>query len=217
MISLASAGLSCQTAFQLARFVGEQPFRLSFAQGPIDWLICPPDSLADWLDAGMPLFERGELDVRKGQVWWQRFDIYFWHGFYTRSIQTRWGPTQPRLDIKATFNHELSELAHQREKFARLDPLNTRFFVSNTQNNLESAVFTSGEEHRYRFSAATIQRLRDSLTRFYGGPIRLHCVTRSDRASASLLGKADTFVLDPDQSEWSGEESGWNALLKQCL
>ena len=251
MTTLASLGISCQTAFQLARFAERNPTSATFAKGPIDWLICPPENLALWLDAGMPDFKRGEVTIRRGTpwwkrfdfergevtirrgstAWWKRFDIYFWHGFYTQPAQLWWQRIGNRfrsliyaqtwhksyLDIEANFARELSKLAYGRERFRSLDPATTLFFISNTLNSLATDVFAAGEEARYHFSEASLQTLSESLKRFYGVPVRLHCVTRCDRATASMLSKANVSVLTPDQSIWTGDDKAWDGVLEQCL
>ena len=213
MITLTSAGISCQTALQLARFARRQPADVTFVKGPLDWWICPPESLAHWLNAGLPDFKRKEICVRRGSAWWERFDIFFWHGFQTIPEPAR----PPCVDIDTSFDRELSKLAYLRHKFLSLDPATTLFFISNTQNNLDTAVFKTFEEEQYYFTEDVLQALIDSLNRFFRVPIKLHCVTRSDRATQSLLNRDCVSVIDSDRSEWFGDDIAWDGIIKQYL
>jgi len=214
---------------QLDQFAKEGIADVAFVHGPLDWLLCPPENLARWLDEGMPVFERGEISEWRGRAWWNRFDICFWHRFFVkkrpwwRSIGNRLKPpfhkvrTQPYLDIEKTFDRELSKLIYQREKFLALDPLKTLFFISNTQKSLDGTIYTTGEEHLYHFTETSLHTLHDSLSRFYGVSVKLHCVTRSDRATPGLLTQDSTSVIDSDQSENIGDSIAWNRIIRKCL
>lgn len=213
MITLASAGISCQTALQLNCFATKQPADITFVKGPFDWWICPPENLAHWLNAGMPDFKCKEICVRRGSAWWERFDIFFWHDFYTIPE-----PGQPSyVNIEINFDRELSKLAYLRYKFRSLNPATTLFFISNTQNNLDTAVFKDYEKDRYYFTEDILQTLVDSLNCFFRAPIKLLCVTRSDRAAKSLLNKDCVSVIDSDQSEWFGDNTVWDEIIKQHI
>ena len=222
MITIASLGMSCQTTYQLSRFTTAHPNIVKFQKGPIDWLICPPSCLANWLDAEMTDFAPGEITVHRGVAWWERFQFWFWHGFNTFDEEHKHLPAPLRphfLDIDANFERELSKLTYQRNKFRSIDPSNTIFFLSNTQYNLQTAVYSPEEQSQYMFTEDIQQRLQDSIERFYGAPVKIHWVTRPDRATSSMLNKPNVSVLTPDEDpfNWAGNDLEWDTVIKHCL
>ena len=213
MVILASAGISCQTARQLYLFALRQTVDVTFVKGTLDWWICPPDSLAHWLNAGMPDFRRKEICMRLGSVCWERFDIFFWNDFYTIPEQDQ----SSYVDMDLCFDRERSKFAYLRDKFSSINPETTLFFILNTQSNLDTTVFKAFEEDRYHFTEDNLQSLADSFTYFFKVPIKLYCVTRSDRATESLLNKDGVSIIDSDQSEWFGDDNAWDEIIKQHI
>jgi len=209
-ITLCSLGLSCQTAHQLALnapVLGATD-KICFAKGPFDWLICPPLSLARWLDAGLPDFERDELIIERNHVYWRRFDFWFWHGFYT-------GEKGDRVtDIDATFDREMSKLAHQRAAFNGTNPAQTIFVWSNTQNNLESTVFTDDEKERYHVTPEVQEQVQNSLDTYFRMETNVLWLTSPDRSTAAARQRSNTLILSPDESEWKGNDTAWHAVLE---
>ena len=204
--TLASLGMSCQSAHQLARFA-ETRNDVLFQKGPIDWLICPPDSLTHWLDAGLPSFSAGEIEERREHAYWPRFDFWFWHGFYTRKDEMR------LLEIPDNEDRELEKLEYQRNRFSALNPMTTLFVWSNSQNNLFPDVFRQDEAKHYRLTDARIERIEESLDQYFGNECRVLFVTRDDRCDPSALSRANVFVLPEEQSEWKGADQDWNRIL----
>ena len=209
LTTLSSLGLSCQTTHQLARHALETD--LQFSKGPFDWLICPPQSLARWLDAGLPDFERGDITERRGHAYWAQFGFWFWHGFFT-------GPAGERvLDIEATFEREREKLAYQRGVFSRLDPSSTLFVLSNSQNNLSGDVFTPDETNRYHLTSPLQHQVTGSLCRFFGADINLAWITRADRCTESVARAPNTILIGPEGSQWKGCDEDWRAALTALL
>ncbi len=206
-ITFVSLGMSCQAAHQLARFAAAEPSRANFAKGPFDWLVCPPENAANWLDQGLCDFRPTDITELREHAYWSRFDIWFWHGFYTKTDHSR------VLELAKNAERELSKLDYQRKTFKALDPGKTTFIVANTQNNLAGAVFRKGEEDRYRFSEAAIDRLQSSLDHYFGAPTTLCVATRADLASPGLLRRDQTTALPVEESEWKGDDVSWNIFL----
>ena len=204
-----SLSLSCQTAHQLAHFCDVNPDKATFQKGPFDWLICPPENAAKWLNAGLPDFEKDEITIHRNRAYWERFGFWFWHGFMTKADD------EHRLEIEQNAARELAKLAYQRKQFRSLDPAKTVFVASNTQNNLSTDVFKPGEESHFHFTHGTKERLRKSLETFFDAPVNLHTITRPDRSDESLIGNPKVHHLPSEDSEWKGAAPDWDAVLKK--
>ena len=205
--TLASLGMSCQSAHQLSTYAETSDGGLVFTKGPFDWLICPPESLTSWLDEGLPDFDRSELSIHRDHVWWNRFQFWFWHGFYTKSGGEKY------LDLDACFERELSKLKYQRNQFRGLNPANTIFVVSNSQNNLTTDVFEKNEAEKYTFSSEKIARLQESLDRFFATSTQMIIVSRPDRIEDALRERENVYLLPAESSEWKGCELDWAKIL----
>ncbi|MEE9315440.1 MAG: hypothetical protein V3V02_12405 [Rhizobiaceae bacterium] len=206
--TLVSLGISCQTAHQLARFTNEHSDPASFQKGPFDWLICPVLSAAEWLDNGLIDFTQNEITIARNHAYWPKFGFWFWHGFYTKS------DTERKLKIYQNTPREQEKLAYQRAQFQNLDPQNTIFIISNTQNNLLGEVFKEGEESLFHFTNDHINKLQSSLDRYFGTPINLKIITREHRADKALLDQANTYILSAETSDWKGENKDWDQALR---
>jgi len=205
--TLASLGLSCQSAHQLAR-IADQEDALTFSKGPFDWLICPPASLVNWLDAGLPGFERDELHLHRGKVYWSRFDFWFWHGFHVKNGERK------TIDIDAAFDREREKLAYQKRVFSNLSPQTTIFLISNTQNNLSTDVFLSHETERFHFHPENLANVQRSLSRYFDMPAKLFCISRADRWSGNRNIEIPHTAIKFQQtetSEWKGDDAQWTA------
>lgn len=207
--TLASLGLSCQTAHQLGR-IAEEEKQYEFSKGPFDWLICPPTSLVKWLDAGLPIFEKDELHLHRGKVYWSRFDFWFWHGFHVRNGEVK------SIDINAAFDREREKLAYQKQVFSNLSSNNTTFFISNIQNNLSSDVFLPHETDRFHFHIQSMENVQQSLSKYFSTPVKLVCVSQSSRWSGSTQSKNPNITIklqQPETSEWKGKDDNWDETM----
>ena len=215
--TLVSIGMSCQTAHQMARFADAFPQKAVFEKGPFDWLICPPRQAANWLQTGLEDFQVSEVTDDRGHAYWQRHELWFWHGFFTKYRVWRnlfsGGSKKSVLEIEQNCEAELSKLSHQRSKFRKLDPENTVFVVSNLQNNLENAVFNPKESHKFRFCPMVVEELKTALDTYFRASTRLIVVTREDRLCGDLENDPNVHLLSPDDSEWKGCDVQWNELL----
>ncbi len=209
--TLASIGLSCQTSVQLTYFAENNIDRVRYVKGPFDWMICPPEGFCRWLDADMPVFTRGEITLRRGFPWWERFGLWFWHGFSYVKDGARY------IDIDKTFDNQLSKVKYQRRCFKSLDPLSTVFFWSNTQNNLTPVVFQEGEEKLFHLNKTAVSSIGQSMERFFDSPIALEFVSREDRANTISLENSNIRFLARDRSRWKGDYVAWDRNLKETL
>lgn len=209
--TLASLGKSCQSAHQLAHYAEQRPDKATFVKGPFDWLICPPDSLSDWLDAGLPDFDPSEISVHRNHAWWDRYQFWFWHGFYNKT------EGEKTLDIEANWQRELAKLNYQREQFNKIDPTSALFVVSNSQNNLDTDVFEADEVQHIHFTANNILRLQASLTNYFGKPVEMQVISRPDRLDDSLFSHPNVSLLPFESSEWKGEPNDWSKALDEIL
>ncbi len=209
--TLVSLGMSCQTTHQLTRFSTENADRVSFAKSPFDWLICPPDSLAAWLDSGLADFAPSEIVERREHAWWPKFQFWFWHGFMDHKADQR------VLNIELNTPREFEKLTYQRSIFRDLDPANTLFFWSNTQNNLTTEVFRTDETPCCQLTTDKIARLQASLDSFFETSTQIHWVTREDRIEGDVGSRSNVHFLPPEQSDWKGSVDDWNNALKSIV
>ncbi|MEN0040578.1 MAG: hypothetical protein AAF764_04495 [Pseudomonadota bacterium] len=203
--------MSCQSAHQLARFAAENPDIATFQKGPFDWLICPPDSAVSWLESRLETPQTSDFTIRRDKPYWPRHDLYFWHGYTWRDGDVR------KLDINRTAAREAEKLAYQREQFLTLDPANTIFVVSNTQNNLAGDVFDQNEAEKYLLNAKRLHRLKSALDATFTADTRLALITRSDRLDGPLTESGKIIEIEPGDSEWKGENTAWDNALKGLL
>ncbi len=212
IISLVSLGMSCQTTHQLRRLTNLQPKavntspRFTAPSGLFDWLICPPASTIRLLNQRIPDFSKSSIAIRKGRVYWEEFNLYFWHNFLVSDHQSR------RVSIDATFEQEIVRWRYLRDRFSALDPARTLFVVSNTQNNLQEEVFDESEHAEYHFTDTLLDSLEQSLARYFcttTNDIHLQVVTRKGR-SRGLDDAALVTFLPLDHNEWKGSNQSWD-------
>ena len=199
---MVSLGLSCQTAHQCTRFALESGGATQFVKGPFDWLICPPASLAAWLDDGLCDFDPSDIISYRGHAFWPRYGFWFWHGFFRKEGDHK------VLDITNTAERELAKLAHQRDVFFSVDARSTTFVWSNSQGNLDDTVFLPAERARYRANRTTRPMLEAALQRVFNSDVHLTLVSTPARQW-----KATAKLIEPDVTEWKGDDHAWNRLL----
>ena len=212
-ITLASLGMSCQAAHQAARYA-EAREGVSFAKGPLDWTVVPPERLADWLERDLDAPVPGEVVERRDHAWWPRGGLWFWHGY--RVKEERDGATVRRLAIAETFGREREKLDHQRETIRRLDPRRTLFVWTNAQDNLDRSRWASGiydppEHGAFHLRIDAAQRIRAALEHFVGGPASILFLVRPDRTDGTGV------PLDVEGSEWKGNDAAWDRALDVAI
>ena len=213
---MVSLGISCQTAHQLRRLESSQPDAdiSSEVEAPpslFDWLICPSASAVELLNKRFPEFTRSSIAIYKGRPYWSDFNIYFWHSFLFTEGGAR------TINIDATFERELRRWRFLCDRFSALDPTDTVFVISNTQNNLETEVFEPSERDQYHFTDTGMNTLRDSLAKYFhtdADNIELQIITRENR-SCGLTPNAEVSFLPVDQNEWKGSKQSWNKWWQQ--
>ena len=215
---MVSLGISCQTAHQLRRLESSQPDAVISSEVEVlpslfDWLICPAASAVELLNKRFPQFTRNSIDIYKGRPYWSDFNIYFWHSFLVTEKSAR------SINIDATFERELRRWCFLCDQFSALDPADTVFVISNTQNNLETEVFEPSERDQYHFTDTGIDTLRNSLAEYFhteADNIQLQVVTRENRSLGLKPGEEVSF-LPVDQNEWKGSKQSWNNWWQQQL
>lgn len=208
--SLVSLGMSCQTVHQLRRLASSD-FRASSPlidaqSGPLDWLICPPQSTIQLLNQKFPDFTRNNILIRKGRAYWRHFNLYHWHGFLVTDGQQRY------VDINETFDHELSRWKYLSHRFSTINPRQTVFVLSNTQNNLRSEVFSQEETDQYHFTPALLDELHHSLANYFStttSNIHLEVLTRRERMQ-DVDSSQQAYLLPRDNNEWKGSNQSWD-------
>jgi len=205
--TLISLGISCQTTHQLRRLTNLQPDSGTVVpSGLFDWLICPVESTINLLNRGIPDYTKDSIQIRNGYPYWAELNIYFWHYFRVGDQHVH------QIDIDATFEKELQRWRDKRERFAALDPEQTIFVISNTQNNLELEVFDKSERDQYYFTAQIVDNLRQCLAAYFrttADNIHLEVVTRKNRSSG--LNESDSINLFPlDHNQWKGSKQSWD-------
>jgi hypothetical protein len=212
-VHLASIGMSCQTRYQIELYAGAQGTindrNVILQTGYFDWLICTPAALCDLLDSGFPDFRSNELSVRKERAWWSRFDIYFWHDFLDKDIES------PVPAIKNLWSRV--KFVARRRKFAMLDPIHTLFVFSNTQNNLSGSVYDANEKAQFMIDEKAIDQVQKSMDSFFGTQCNLLFVSQADRMSAECAHDPRVEVIPAGVSEWKGEAEQWHPILTKHL
>ena len=214
--TLVSLGISCQTTHQLRRLADSHqepdlPSALTTEPGPFDWLICPLASTTELLNRRIPDFTESSIQIHNNRPYWADLDIYFWHNFLVTEQGKR------IVDIQATLEQELQRWRYLRARFAALDPAQTVFVISNTQNNLETEVFTETEHEKYYFTDTGLDALIQSLAEYFrtrASEIHVQIVTRRERAE-ELSGNKNVSYLPLDQNEWKGSKESWNNWWQQ--
>jgi hypothetical protein len=77
-----------------------------------------------------------DFSVPGSHVFWDRFDFWFWHGFRSH---------EGLLQVEQNFVREQQKFTYQTFSLRSIDPQQTIFFLSNTQDNLAYTVFEPGE------------------------------------------------------------------------
>lgn len=215
--TLISLGMSCQTTHQLRRLThSEQNTTLDSSgmvapSGLFDWLICPPASTIELLKQRIPDFTKKSINIQKGRVYWPEFNLYFWHGFLVTDQENR------RVGIKETFEQELTRWRYLRDRFSAIDPTQTVFVISNTQNNLKTDVFYESELDQYHFTETALNELRQSLAMYFNTTtqhIQLEVLTRRERIG-DLKDTSLVNFLPLDHNEWKGSNLSWDKWWQQ--
>ena len=154
-------------------------------------------------------FSIEEISQKRDHAYWSDQGFWFWHGFYQKSEAGR------SLNIQITAERELEKLRYQREQFRNLNPANTLFVISNTQNNLATDVFKPNEDHLFHFNDKAIEELRNNLDRYFNATTQLHVVTRKDRSIFTRANQSQTHLLPIEQTEWKGCDADWDTLLSK--
>lgn len=205
--AIVSLGMSCQSSRQIRTSLDV----LSAALGePIererhffDGLIAPVGGIAALFENDFPLFTRDEIEPGPGHPTWQPYGIRFLHHFREEDEDA---------DIDAHIDEELSRFGYLREKFA--DLTNRRrvvFVISNSQNNL-TEVADETEMGSIAFHPGELSRLQKAVDRFLGRACEYLVVSYPDRHGG--ISHPELTVLEPDDSEWTGDKAQWRALFQ---
>ncbi len=213
--AVVSLGMSCQTTHQLRRLTSAESqqttTQIAALSGPMDWLICPPHSTIQLLKHRFPDFTKDDIQIRKGRAYWSEFNLYFWHSFLVDDGEQR------QVCIDKTFENELSRWRYLRDRFSTLNPTQTVFVLSNTQNNLRTEVFRETEQNQYRFTPELLEELHWSLAGFFStaiSNIHLEVITRTDLTD-NIESCAYGYLLPHDQHEWKGSNKSWDQWWHQ--
>lgn len=211
-LNLVSIGMSCQTRFQLSHFSNLYPDRdITAKSSPFDWLICPPSSIIDLLDKGMPIPNQNDLIVKKDKAYWPEFDVYYWHEFL------KGGKSVSRAQIADSYAGFVEKFQSQTEKFRQLPVESTLFVLSNTQFNLETVVYVPEEMEKVMFSSDIVNDTHLALNRFFGCQCNFLCVSNAVRADSSFFDAYERLEIPAGRSNWKGNVSHWEKVLKQRL
>ena len=214
--TLVSLGMSCQTTHQLRRLADSpQNSEISAVapSGPFDWLICPPASTIELLNQRIPDFTKNSIHIHKSHAYWADFDLYFWHSFLVTDKKSRY------VNINKTFEKELTRWRYLRDRFSNLDPMQTIFVISNTQNNLTTEVFDQSELDRIYFSNTLLDGLKQSLARYFNtttNNIHLEVVTRKECVN-ELIDSNRVHFFPIDHNEWKGSKQSWDQWWQQRI
>lgn len=208
-MTIVGVGTSCQPFHQAARYATQHAGYVDHESGPFDWLICPVDSVIAWLSDDLPVIQSGEVVLRNNWPYWQKYGLWFRHGFGTRVDGKR------VVDIDATFEREQARLQYLRDKFFTLDRSNTVFILSNTQNNLTTDVFEEDEHYRTHISENQRARVEGELVRLLGGSVNMHTVVRQDRTRDDFHAQPNVSLLPAEESEWKGNDAHWDAVFDE--
>jgi hypothetical protein len=205
--AIISLGMSCQSSRQIRTSLDV----LSAALGEtiererhfFDGLIAPVGGMAALFEDDFPLFTRDQIEPGPGHPTWQPYGIRFLHHFRQEDEDA---------DIDAHLDEELSRFGYLREKFADLTSRRrVVFVVSNSQNNL-TEVAEETEMGSIAFQASELSRLQTAVDRFLGRACEYLVVSYPDRHGE--ITHPELTVLQPDDSEWTGDKVQWHALFQ---
>lgn len=212
---LQSIGMSCQTRHQIERFAESgiaKAAGIEIQTGLFDWLGAPPLRTARYLDAGLPANAPGAVVDLRGHAF---FTTPGFHAFHAYRVKEPDG--SKRLDIESTFGREAEKFAYQRQKFLETDVSRTCFVLGNAQNNLDGEVYLAHEADEFHFDSRKIDALQASLDRFFKARCRLIVVARSDRFDGDAARDPRVRLVEPELSEWKGDDNAWTAALADHL
>jgi len=209
--TFASVGMSCQVAHQLGRFCSENPQQTVHCKSPFDWLICPPEAAISWLNSGLEDFKCEEITIEREHAFWAKHGIWFWHWFYKK------GSNPKELDIQGQFERELEKLYSLRNRFSQIDSENSTFLWANTQNNLETEVFSSDEKHLFHADLQTMDRLKTALSNYLGKDVSIEICLSQTRLATDHEKSPHLTILPTEMSQWKGCDEDWNNTLNSLL
>lgn len=208
--AIVSLGMSCQSARQirtsleiLSESLGEmlEPERHFF-----DGLISPVAGMAQLFEDGFPIFRREDIADGPGHPTWQPYGLRFLHHFREE------GQT---ADIDAHFAEELSRFSYLRGKFKALaERRRVVFIISNSQNNLSEVAEETGIED-LTFDEGELLRLQRAVDLWLGRPCEYLIVSHPERHGGISL--TELTILEPDDSEWTGDKRQWRSLFREYL
>ncbi|MBD8892931.1 hypothetical protein [Roseibium litorale] len=208
--AIVSLGMSCQSARQirtsleiLSEALGEtlEPERHFF-----DGLISPVAGMAQLFEDGFPIFRREDIADGPGHPTWQPYGLRFLHHFREEG---------QAADIDAHFAGDLSRFTYLRGKFKALaDRPRVVFVISNSQNNL-SEVAEETDIEDLTFVEEDLLRLQRAVDLWLGRPCEYLIVSHPERHGGISL--PELTILDPDDSEWTGDKRQWRSLFRDYL
>lgn len=205
--AIVSLGMSCQSSRQIRTSLEvlsatlEEPVERE--RHFFDGLIAPIDGMAALFEDDFPLFTRDQLAPGPAHPTWQPYGVRFLHHF-------REG--EEDADIARYFDEELSRFSYLREKFAELsERRRVVFVISNTQNNL-AEVAEETEMGSIAFDDGELNRLQTAVDRFLGRRCEYLVVSYPDRHGG--ITHPDLTILQPDDTEWTGDKAQWRALFQ---
>ena len=218
-LAVVSLGMSCQSAWQIDLNVNviELVSGDSVAKSrlPIDWLICSPDSVGQMLRSDVFFPPSREQFTVSPRPCWEERDVYFWHEFKRRQsgLARLLGN---RFDIKGGYESVRQKYRYLAEKFRALKELERLVFViSNTQNNLTDVQKETGIIE-YVLDLDEVARLCDECDRYFERRCEYLFVTYDERVRGhSDRNNLAIFKLEPDETEWVGDQAQWNLLLSE--
>jgi hypothetical protein len=215
-LAVVSLGSSCQSAHQIKQNAGMLSTltgdELTPKRFPFDWVICPIARTAEWIRSGdrFPRSPRELSSYRQGGTFfWEKRGMFFWHDFRQQKV----------VDVEATFG--LTRGKYDRF-FNSFDDLRNRerivFIVSNTQNNLVSALGDDYRKGGFVFTPENTRAVKQAAENALGKPCEMLVVTYEERSVPALESLPDERItvvrIRPDGSEWKGDDAAWRALLQ---
>jgi len=223
-VSVVGLGMSCQTAWQMQ--LNADLFAEKFQKtgdtvtGYFNWLISPALSTAAMLRDGIPSFEREDVVAQKGTASYERYGVLYWHDFGaddTAGLGAGDSAADNTLDIDGRF-------PQMREKWdflsARMRDIvkaeRVLFVWSNTQNNLTTEVAPYGLD--IKLTEERAKTLMEAAECYAGCQARFLFLTYPDRWSPWRPSERAMVVeLQPDASEWMGDNGQWRDVLGRAL
>ncbi len=200
-------GISCQGSYQigthaplLRELIGSQK-TAKHLRTPLDWVICPPRSVArmirDWR-----FHPSDPTQIVSDQApYWPEGECWFWHD----EPHITSGEFLPRQDHFVSNFEGLGALA------------NVNFVLSNTQGNLDLVMRQVRHPIDIAFSDADVDAVEAAVKARFP-KARLWVVVRKDR---NLLQRhrhsPRVFELEPEPSEWKGDSGQWEAVFRRML